>query len=127
MATNGVIHVIDKLLYPADLPVGNDQLLTILKKLIKYIQIKFVRDSTFKEIPLTFYKINIIESNVQPIIRKEGKRGLPIYISVYVQICIHIQNIYCIYLTEYILYLITPGCSVLCWKSKDTNIVIRTG
>uniref|UniRef100_A0A8B9DKF0 Periostin n=1 Tax=Anser cygnoides TaxID=8845 RepID=A0A8B9DKF0_ANSCY len=40
MATNGVIHVIDKLLYPADLPVGNDQLLTILKKLIKYIQIK---------------------------------------------------------------------------------------
>ncbi|KAM8821897.1 periostin isoform 1-T1 [Eudromia elegans] len=71
MATNGVIHVIDKLLYPADLPVGNDQLLTILKKLIKYIQIKFVRDSTFKEIPLTFYKINIIESNVQPIIRKE--------------------------------------------------------
>ncbi|NXA41234.1 POSTN protein, partial [Eudromia elegans] len=71
MATNGVIHVINKLLYPADLPVGNDQLLTILKKLIKYIQIKFVRDSTFKEIPLTFYKINIIESNVQPIIRKE--------------------------------------------------------
>ncbi|XP_064571865.1 periostin isoform X11 [Zonotrichia leucophrys gambelii] len=71
MATNGVIHVIDKLLYPAELPVGNDQLLTILKKLIKYIQIKFVRDSTFKEIPLTFYKINIIESNVQPIITKE--------------------------------------------------------
>ncbi|NWZ52436.1 POSTN protein, partial [Haliaeetus albicilla] len=85
MATNGVIHVIDKLLYPAgecmfpltclfllsDLPVGNDQLLTILKKLIKYIQIKFVRGSAFKEIPLTFYKINIIESNVQPIIRKE--------------------------------------------------------
>ncbi|XP_009947751.1 PREDICTED: periostin isoform X3 [Leptosomus discolor] len=59
MATNGVIHVIDKLLYPADLPVGNDQLLTILKKLIKYIQIKFVRDSTFKEIPLTFYSPEI--------------------------------------------------------------------
>ncbi|XP_010130230.1 PREDICTED: periostin isoform X2 [Buceros rhinoceros silvestris] len=59
MATNGVIHVIDKLLYPADLPVGNDQLLTILKKLIKYIEIKFVRDSTFKEIPLTFYSPEI--------------------------------------------------------------------
>uniref|UniRef100_A0A8C0EZV7 Periostin n=1 Tax=Bubo bubo TaxID=30461 RepID=A0A8C0EZV7_BUBBB len=43
MATNGVIHVIDKLLYPADLPVGNDQLLTILKKLIKYIQIKLTK------------------------------------------------------------------------------------
>ncbi|KAM8821900.1 periostin isoform 4-T4 [Eudromia elegans] len=61
MATNGVIHVIDKLLYPADLPVGNDQLLTILKKLIKYIQIKFVRDSTFKEIPLTFYNPSITQ------------------------------------------------------------------
>ncbi|XP_009070023.1 PREDICTED: periostin [Acanthisitta chloris] len=61
MATNGVIHVIDKLLYPADLPVGNHQLLTILKKLIKYIQIKFVRDSTFKEIPLTFYNPSITQ------------------------------------------------------------------
>uniref|UniRef100_A0A663M859 Periostin n=1 Tax=Athene cunicularia TaxID=194338 RepID=A0A663M859_ATHCN len=61
MATNGVIHVIDKLLYPADLPVGNDQLLTILKKLIKYIQIKFIRDSTFKEIPLTFYNPSITQ------------------------------------------------------------------
>uniref|UniRef100_A0A6J0VEN4 Periostin isoform X10 n=1 Tax=Pogona vitticeps TaxID=103695 RepID=A0A6J0VEN4_9SAUR len=60
MATNGVIHVIDKLLYPADTPVGNDQLLAILKKLIKYIQIKFVRGSTFKEIPLTFYNVKTI-------------------------------------------------------------------
>uniref|UniRef100_A0A674K4L7 Periostin n=1 Tax=Terrapene triunguis TaxID=2587831 RepID=A0A674K4L7_9SAUR len=40
MATNGVIHVIDQLLYPVDVPVGNDQLLTILNKMIKYIQIK---------------------------------------------------------------------------------------
>uniref|UniRef100_A0A8C3S751 Periostin n=1 Tax=Chelydra serpentina TaxID=8475 RepID=A0A8C3S751_CHESE len=40
MTTNGVIHVIDKLLYPVDVPVGNDQLLTILNKMIKYIQIK---------------------------------------------------------------------------------------
>ncbi|PKU39877.1 periostin [Limosa lapponica baueri] len=47
MATNGVIHVIDKLLYPSDLPVGNDQLLTILKKLIKYIQIKGFMTSGF--------------------------------------------------------------------------------
>ncbi|XP_019385578.1 PREDICTED: periostin isoform X7 [Crocodylus porosus] len=56
MTTNGVIHVVDKLLYPADLPVGNNQLLTILNKLIKYIQVKFIQGSTFKEIPLTFYK-----------------------------------------------------------------------
>ncbi|XP_019379980.1 PREDICTED: periostin isoform X13 [Gavialis gangeticus] len=71
MTTNGVIHVVDKLLYPADVPVGNNQLLTILNKLIKYIQVKFIQGSTFKEIPLTFYKIKVIESNVQPIIRKE--------------------------------------------------------
>ncbi|XP_067419132.1 periostin isoform X2 [Emydura macquarii macquarii] len=57
MATNGVIHVIDKLLYPVDVPVGNDQLLTILNKMIKYVQIKFVQGSRFKEIPVTFYKI----------------------------------------------------------------------
>ncbi|KAM6180232.1 periostin isoform 11-T11 [Erethizon dorsatum] len=56
MTTNGVIHVVDKLLYPADIPVGNDQLLEILNKLIKYIQIKFVRGSTFKEIPMTVYR-----------------------------------------------------------------------
>ncbi|XP_008166163.1 periostin isoform X9 [Trachemys scripta elegans] len=56
MATNGVIHVIDQLLYPVDVPVGNDQLLTILNKMIKYIQIKFIRGSRFQEIPLTFFK-----------------------------------------------------------------------
>uniref|UniRef100_A0A8D0HNL8 Periostin n=1 Tax=Sphenodon punctatus TaxID=8508 RepID=A0A8D0HNL8_SPHPU len=61
MAKNGVIHVIDKLLYPADVPVGNDQLLTILNKLIKYIQIKYVRGSTFKDIPMTFFKPSVTE------------------------------------------------------------------
>nr|XP_060619427.1 periostin isoform X3 [Anolis sagrei ordinatus] len=69
MATNGVIHVIDKLLYPADMPVGNDQLLAILKKLINYIQIKFVRGSTFKEIPMTFYTTRIITKVVDPKIK----------------------------------------------------------
>ncbi|XP_062957714.1 periostin isoform X3 [Cynocephalus volans] len=83
MTTNGVIHVVDKLLYPADTPVGNDQLLEILNKLIKYIQIKFVRGSTFKEIPMTVYttkiitkvvepKIKVIEGSLQPIIKTEG-------------------------------------------------------
>ncbi|XP_074073343.1 periostin isoform X6 [Macrotis lagotis] len=83
MTTNGVIHVVDKLLYPADIPVGNDQLLEILNKLIKYIQIKFVRGSTFKEIPVTVYttkiitkvvepKIKVIESSLQPIVKSEG-------------------------------------------------------
>uniref|UniRef100_A0A8D0A3V9 Periostin n=1 Tax=Sander lucioperca TaxID=283035 RepID=A0A8D0A3V9_SANLU len=40
MATNGVIHVVKNVLYPADLPVGRQDLLVLLKKLIKYIQIK---------------------------------------------------------------------------------------
>uniref|UniRef100_A0A8C2ZVS2 Periostin n=1 Tax=Cyclopterus lumpus TaxID=8103 RepID=A0A8C2ZVS2_CYCLU len=40
MATNGVIHVVKNVLYPADLPVGRQDLLVLLRKLIKYIQIK---------------------------------------------------------------------------------------
>ncbi|XP_060092750.1 periostin isoform X4 [Heteronotia binoei] len=69
MATNGVIHIIDKLLYPADLPVGSDELLTILKKLIKYIQIKYVRGYRFEEIPRTFYTSRIITKVVDPKIK----------------------------------------------------------
>ncbi|XP_065751914.1 periostin isoform X8 [Phocoena phocoena] len=65
MTTNGVIHVVDKLLYPADTPVGNDQLLEILNKLIKYIQIKFVRGSTFKEIPITVYRPTITKVKIE--------------------------------------------------------------
>ncbi|MXQ84764.1 hypothetical protein E5288_WYG016739 [Bos mutus] len=78
MTTNGVIHVVDKLLYPADTPVGNDQLLEILNKLIKYIQIKFVRGSTFKEIPITVYTTKIITKVVEPKIKViEGRRTIP--------------------------------------------------
>ncbi|KAM8976023.1 periostin [Pelodytes ibericus] len=55
MSNNGVIHVVDKLLFPEDVAIGNEQLLTILKKIISYFTIKFVRGSTFKEIPLTKY------------------------------------------------------------------------
>ncbi|XP_062869761.1 periostin [Trichomycterus rosablanca] len=54
MASNGVIHVVKNLLYPADLPVGSEELLILLRKLIKYIQIKFVYGYTYREIPLTF-------------------------------------------------------------------------
>ncbi|XP_042354583.1 periostin-like isoform X3 [Plectropomus leopardus] len=56
MATNGVIHVVKNVLYPADLPVGRQDLLVLLKKLIKYIQIKFESGYTYAEIPLTFIK-----------------------------------------------------------------------
>uniref|UniRef100_A0A3P9P7A3 Periostin n=1 Tax=Poecilia reticulata TaxID=8081 RepID=A0A3P9P7A3_POERE len=40
MATNGVVHVVKNVLYPADLPVGRQDLLLVLQKLIKYIEIK---------------------------------------------------------------------------------------
>uniref|UniRef100_A0A8C7SEP9 Periostin, osteoblast specific factor a n=1 Tax=Oncorhynchus mykiss TaxID=8022 RepID=A0A8C7SEP9_ONCMY len=42
MATNGVIHVVKNILYPGDLPVGREDLLVLLKRLIKYIQIKVI-------------------------------------------------------------------------------------
>ncbi|CAN9501852.1 unnamed protein product [Ophioblennius macclurei] len=59
MATNGVIHVVRNILYPADLPVGRQDLLVLLRKLIRYIQIKFVSGYTYTEIPLTFIKKTI--------------------------------------------------------------------
>ncbi|XP_034745767.1 periostin-like isoform X6 [Etheostoma cragini] len=59
MATNGVIHVVKNVLYPAALPVGRQDLLVLLKKLIKYIQIKFVPGFSYAEIPLTFIKRTI--------------------------------------------------------------------
>ncbi|CAH2225033.1 periostin-like isoform X4 [Pelobates cultripes] len=55
MATNGVIHTVKKLLFPADASIGNEQLLQILNKVIKYFTIRFVRGSSFKEIPLNQY------------------------------------------------------------------------
>uniref|UniRef100_A0A3B5R145 Periostin n=1 Tax=Xiphophorus maculatus TaxID=8083 RepID=A0A3B5R145_XIPMA len=54
MATNGVVHVVKNVLYPTDLPVGHQDLLLVLQKLIKYIEIKFVSGFTYAEIPLTF-------------------------------------------------------------------------
>ncbi|XP_023122184.1 periostin isoform X2 [Amphiprion ocellaris] len=59
MATNGVIHVVKNVLYPGDLPVGRQDLLVLLRKLIKYIQIQFVSGFSYAEIPLTFLKRTI--------------------------------------------------------------------
>ncbi|XP_008331438.1 periostin [Cynoglossus semilaevis] len=56
MATNGVVHVVKNVLYPGDLPVGRQDLLALLQKLIRYIQIKFVSGYSYTEIPLTFIK-----------------------------------------------------------------------
>ncbi|XP_048454009.1 periostin isoform X8 [Rhincodon typus] len=52
MANNGVIHVVNSLLFPKDLPVGSDSLLRILTKIIKYIELKYVPGFTYKEIRL---------------------------------------------------------------------------
>ncbi|KAB5550617.1 hypothetical protein PHYPO_G00055830 [Pangasianodon hypophthalmus] len=56
MASNGVIHVTKSLLYPEDIPVGSQEFLTLLRRFIKYIQIKYVSGYRFQEIPLTFMK-----------------------------------------------------------------------
>ncbi|XP_074527817.1 periostin-like isoform X2 [Halichoeres trimaculatus] len=67
MATNGVIHVVKNVLYPADLPVGRQDLLVLLKKLIKYIQIKFISGFTYTEIPITFIKRTITTTYVETV------------------------------------------------------------
>ncbi|KAM7398174.1 hypothetical protein PAMA_006188 [Pampus argenteus] len=59
MATNGVIHVVKNVLYPADLPVGNQDLMILLNKLVRYITIKFSSGYSYTEIPLTFIKKTI--------------------------------------------------------------------
>ncbi|XP_071780851.1 periostin, osteoblast specific factor b isoform X3 [Centroberyx gerrardi] len=66
MATNGVVHFIDSLLYPGDIPVGSQDLLGLLRRLITYIQIKYISGFRYQEIPLTFMK-RIITRVVQEV------------------------------------------------------------
>ncbi|KAM4627288.1 periostin, osteoblast specific factor b isoform 2-T2 [Polymixia lowei] len=66
MATNGVVHFVNSLLYPRDIPVPSQYLLGLLKRLITYIQIKYAPDFEYKEIPLTFMK-RIITRVVQEV------------------------------------------------------------
>ncbi|KAK9521133.1 hypothetical protein VZT92_020964 [Zoarces viviparus] len=54
MATNGVIHFVNQVLYPGDVPVGSQDFLMLLKRLITYMQIKFISGFRYQEIPLTF-------------------------------------------------------------------------
>ncbi|XP_023265890.1 periostin-like isoform X1 [Seriola lalandi dorsalis] len=56
MATNGVVHFVNHLLYPADMPVGSQDLLVLLKRIITYMQLKFISGFRYQEIPLTFMK-----------------------------------------------------------------------
>ncbi|XP_051253158.1 periostin, osteoblast specific factor b isoform X4 [Dicentrarchus labrax] len=56
MATNGVVHFINQVLYPGDIPVGSQDFLMLLKRIITYMQIKYISGFRYQEIPLTFMK-----------------------------------------------------------------------
>ncbi|XP_029965121.1 periostin, osteoblast specific factor b isoform X6 [Salarias fasciatus] len=56
MATNGVVHFVNQVLYPADIPVGSQELLSLLRRFITYMQIKYISGFRYQEIPLTFLK-----------------------------------------------------------------------
>ncbi|KAF7645534.1 hypothetical protein LDENG_00202590 [Lucifuga dentata] len=66
MAMNGVIHFINSVLYPGDIPVGSQDLLSLLNRLISYMQIKHISGFKYQEIPLTFMK-RIITHVVQEV------------------------------------------------------------
>ncbi|XP_042270310.1 periostin, osteoblast specific factor b isoform X3 [Thunnus thynnus] len=68
MATNGVIHFVNQVLYPGDIPVGSTDLLTLLKKLITYMQIKYISGFRYQEIPLTFMVTRYVQE--EPTITK---------------------------------------------------------
>ncbi|XP_073718931.1 periostin, osteoblast specific factor b isoform X1 [Misgurnus anguillicaudatus] len=76
MATNGVIHFVRTLLYPEDIPVGSQDLLSLLRRIIRYIQIKYVSGYRFQEIPLTFLTRRVITRVVEgePTITKVTRR-----------------------------------------------------
>ncbi|XP_029528526.1 periostin-like [Oncorhynchus nerka] len=67
MATNGAIHFVKTLLYPGELPAGNSDLLGLLRRLIKYMEIKFVSGYSYKEIPLTFMKRTVITRFIESV------------------------------------------------------------
>ncbi|KAL0973113.1 hypothetical protein UPYG_G00199140 [Umbra pygmaea] len=67
MATNGVIHHVKSLLYPGELPVGNSDLLGLLRRLIKYLEIKFVSGYRYQEIPLTFMKRTVVTRVIESV------------------------------------------------------------
>uniref|UniRef100_A0AAQ4QBJ2 Periostin n=1 Tax=Gasterosteus aculeatus aculeatus TaxID=481459 RepID=A0AAQ4QBJ2_GASAC len=73
MATNGVVHVVKNVLYPADLPVGRQDLLVLLKKLIKYIHITV--DKERKDCP-TFTKVTKV-FQTDPVITEVVVKGEP--------------------------------------------------
>ncbi|RVE65026.1 hypothetical protein OJAV_G00132160 [Oryzias javanicus] len=59
MATNGVVHFVDQALYPEDIPVGSQDLEAVLKKLVSYMQVKYIMGFKYQEIPITFMKTTV--------------------------------------------------------------------
>ncbi|XP_007889427.2 periostin isoform X1 [Callorhinchus milii] len=59
MANNGVIHVVNSLLYPKDLPVANEVLYRFLTRILKYIEIKHIPSYTYKEIRIPYITTHI--------------------------------------------------------------------
>uniref|UniRef100_A0A3B3RAF5 Periostin, osteoblast specific factor b n=1 Tax=Paramormyrops kingsleyae TaxID=1676925 RepID=A0A3B3RAF5_9TELE len=54
MASNGVIHYMQTLIYPEDLPVGSQELQTLLRRVVRHIQIKVQhRDELQHELQVT--------------------------------------------------------------------------
>ncbi|XP_078259295.1 periostin-like isoform X2 [Rhinoraja longicauda] len=61
LANNGVVHVVNSLLFPKDLPVGSDYLQRILTKIIKYFEIKFIPGYTYTEMKIPIFKTEVRE------------------------------------------------------------------
>ncbi|XP_062910433.1 periostin, osteoblast specific factor b isoform X2 [Mobula hypostoma] len=61
MASNGVIHVVNTLLFPKDLPVTNDNLRRILSKLVKTIEIQLIPSYTYHRIEMPIIKTKVTE------------------------------------------------------------------
>ncbi|KAJ3591385.1 hypothetical protein NHX12_009330 [Muraenolepis orangiensis] len=89
MATNGVLHLVDSLLYPADIPIGNQNLQALLNRMISYIQIKYISGFKYQEIPLTFMKrivvTRVIERVPQPNRRVRILRGEATKVTKYIE------------------------------------------
>uniref|UniRef100_UPI0037E8A1B8 periostin, osteoblast specific factor b isoform X2 n=1 Tax=Semicossyphus pulcher TaxID=241346 RepID=UPI0037E8A1B8 len=72
MASNGVVHFVNQVLYPADIPVGSQDFLMLLKRLISYIQIKYISGFRYQEIPLTFMIPDLSVTKVTRVIPGES-------------------------------------------------------
>uniref|UniRef100_A0A3B3RA96 Periostin, osteoblast specific factor b n=1 Tax=Paramormyrops kingsleyae TaxID=1676925 RepID=A0A3B3RA96_9TELE len=71
MASNGVIHYMQTLIYPEDLPVGSQELQTLLRRVVRHIQIKVQhRDELQHELQVNISPI-IVLYFMMPVIEGE--------------------------------------------------------